>query len=85
MFPHAQLLAILLAYNPYSSNLELKVNELKSKQAEDELRAMSPSLPSPTGEEGGGTEPGNPDGESGRRERALLKGFRGKDCWASCG
>lgn len=52
----AQLLATLLGYNPYNSNLDLKVNQEMSKQAEAELRAMAPAppaSPAQNGEESG--------------------------------
>ena len=38
-----QLLTTLLGYNPYNSNLDLKVNQEMSKQAEAELRDMAPA------------------------------------------
>ncbi|CBN77248.1 conserved unknown protein [Ectocarpus siliculosus] len=38
-----KLLSTLLEYNPYNSTLDLKINQARWKQAETELRAMSPA------------------------------------------
>ena len=56
----AQLLATLLGYNPYNSNLDLKINQEASKQAEGELRDMAPAPANvaQNGEaDGGGDQP----------------------------
>eukprot|EP00903_Cladosiphon_okamuranus_P005553 g5529.t1 len=68
-----RLLATLLGYNPYNSNLDLKANQEMSKQAEAELRAMAPAPPvsaaengEESGDVGGGDQAGSAaDGASG--------------------